>query len=235
MHRSVLFFIALAATLGTCSAPESGNNLESSLTLLPPPNITQGLFAYNIPEPLYPLSARRMNLEGWVMLSFNVTADGSVVANSIDTVQANPPGYFESAATAAARGMRFENPRNETIQDIRWVFRFELEDEELPEPQPDEDEIQFRELIPMRYITPAYPESARAQGIEGHVVVRFTVTSQGAVENIVVVESVPLGVFDAEALAAAARLRFEPRIVLNEPVTVENVEYQFNWNLPEDN
>ena len=235
MLRSVCLTLALVGALGTCSVPDTGNSLESSLNLLPPPNITQGLFAYNIPEPLYPLSARRMNLEGWVMLSFNVTADGSVVANSIDTIQANPPGYFESAATAAARGMRFENPRNETIRDVRWVFRFELEDEELPEPEPGEDEIQFRELIPMRYITPAYPESARAQGIEGHVVVRFNVSVQGAVENISVVESVPLGGFDASALAAAARLRFEPRIVLNEPVAVENVEYRFDWTLPAGN
>ncbi len=231
MKRSLFLSIALAGILGTCSTRE-GSNLETSLTDLPPPNITQGLFAYNIPTPMYPLSAQRMNLEGWVMLSFNVTSDGAVVANSIDTVQAQPPGYFESAATAAARGMRFENPRNETIRDVRWVFRFELEDEELPEPQADEDSIQFRELIPMRYITPNYPEDAREQGIEGYVMVDFTVNTDGSVTNIEITDSVPPGVFDSEALAAAARLRFEPRIVLDVPVQVENVEYRFDWELP---
>ncbi len=231
MKRSLLTSIALAGILGTCSTRE-GSNLESSLTDLPPPNLTQGLFAYNIPTPLYPLSAQRMNLEGWVMLSFNVTANGAVVANSIDTVQAQPPGYFESAAMTAARGMRFENPRNETIQDVRWVFRFELEDEDLPQAAPEADAIQFRELIPMRHITPAYPETAREQGIEGFVELSFTVTAEGSVSNIAVVNSEPAGVFDSEAISAATRLRFEPRIVLDEPIAVEDVEYRFEWNLP---
>lgn len=231
MKRSLILSIALAGILGTCSTREV-NNLESSLSDLPPPNLTQGLFAYNIPTPLYPLSAQRMNLEGWVMLSFNVTANGAVVANSIDAVQAQPPGYFERAAMTAARGMRFENPRNETIRDVRWVFRFELEDGGLPSPQPDEDVVQFRELIPMRHITPAYPESAQQQGIEGFVDVSFTVTAEGSVTNIVVVDSNPSGIFDSEALTAAARLRFEPRIVLDEPIAVNDVAYRFEWELP---
>jgi TonB family protein len=232
MHRSFFFMVAMAGLLGTCSTGDGNNNLEASLSELPPPNLTQGLFAYSIPEPLYPLAAQRMNLEGWVMLNFNVTSDGSVVANSIDAIQAQPPGYFESAAIAAARGMRFENNRNETVQDVRWVFRFELENEELPEDDSGADDLQFRELIPMRYITPAYPESARAQGIEGYVVVNFTVTANGEVGNIEIIESEPPGVFDNEALAATARLRFEPRIVLNEAVAVDGVEYRFDWELP---
>lgn len=233
MFRSLLSSIAVVSLLGTCSAPEGTSNLSSSLNALPPPNLTHGLFAYNIPSPLYPLSARRMNLEGWVMLSFNVSADGSVIANSIDTIQAQPSGYFETAATAAARGMRFENPQSETIQDVRWVFRFELEEEsvEIPE-EPEADIIQFRELLPMRHITPPYPETARARGTEGYVVVNFTVTETGNISNLEITESVPAGVFDETALNAASRLRFEPRIVLDEPVAVENVEYRFDWELP---
>lgn len=231
MKPSLFFPIALASILGTCSTQDSSSNLSSSLSDLPPPNLTHGLFAYNIPDPMYPLAARRMNLEGWVMLSFNVTADGSVIANSIDAVQAQPSGYFETAATAAARAMRFENPRNETIADVRWVFRFELEEEISVESQ-SENDIQFRELIPMRHITPEYPAQAELQGVEGHVLVHFTVTPQGEVSAIEITESVPAGVFDQSALAAAARLRFEPRIVLNEAVAVDDVEYRFDWKLP---
>lgn len=167
------------------------------------------------------------------MLSFNVAADGSVIANSINTVQAQPSGYFETAATAAARGMRFENPRNETIQDVRWVFRFELEEEAVEiTTETDEELIQFRELLPMRHITPPYPETARVQGIEGYVIVNFTVTIAGEIANLEIIESVPSGVFDETALSAASRLRFQPRIVLDEPVAVDNVEYRFDWELP---
>ncbi|MCH8264240.1 MAG: hypothetical protein IIC10_02485 [Proteobacteria bacterium] len=45
-------------------------------------------------------------------------------------------------------------------------------------------------------------------------------------------ESEPPGIFDREALAAAARLRFDPRIVADVPVQVEAVLFRFDWRLP---
>lgn len=97
---------------------------------------------------------------------------------------------------------------------------------------PTEQQPQFRELIPMRFITPAYPQSAEEQGLEGHVVVNFTVTETGSVEDISIVESEPAGVFDEQALVSARRLRFEPRLVADSPVRVEGVSYRFDWRLP---
>ena len=32
---------------------------------------------------------------------------------------------------------------------------------------------------------------------------------------------------------AASRLRFEPRIVSDEAVSVEDVQFRFDWNLPD--
>lgn len=236
MKPQSCLFASLLLLLGTCSTPDgTGNNLQTSLSQLPPPNLTHGLIAFNTPPPLYPLRARSLNLEGWVMLSFSVDADGSVLANSIETVQAQPPGYFDNAAIAAARRMRFDNNRRETVQDVRWVFRFELEEENVRVVESPEEVIEFRELIPMRYITPDYPASAQAQNIEGHVTLSLTVSPQGSVENIRITESEPPGVFDASALNAANRLRFEPRIVFNEPVAVEDVPYRFDWQLEENN
>lgn len=170
------------------------------------------------------------------MLEFNVDTNGSVIPSSIDTIQAQPPGYFESAAISAARRMRFDNSRNTPVNDVRWVFRFELEEEQaqrvVSSPSP-EDTIEFRELIPMRYITPEYPDAARTQGTEGFVVVAFSVNTDGSIDNVRIVESTPPGVFDEVALDAAARLRFEPRIVLNNPVQVDDVEFRFDWTLPQ--
>jgi len=62
------------------------------------------------------------------------------------------------------------------------------------------------------------------------LVVEFTVSAIGAVSDVVIVESQPQGVFDAAALGAGNRLRFEPRIVDGEPVTVENVQFRFDWD-----
>ncbi|MCG8415170.1 MAG: energy transducer TonB [Pseudomonadales bacterium] len=236
MKSTAPFWLIPAIVLVGCSTPDgTGGDLESSLSLLPPPNLTHGLVAFNTPTPLYPIRAQNLNLEGWVMLEFSVATDGSVVPSSIDTVQAQPAGYFESAAISAARRMRFDNSRNTVVEDVRWVFRFELEEEQVQRvvttPEPD-NYIEFRELIPMRYITPDYPPSARTQGTEGYVVVAFSVNEDGSVENVRIVEGNPSNVFEESALDAAMRLRFEPRIVLNNPVRVDDVEFRFDWALP---
>ena len=219
--------------IGGCSAPDGrGPDLATSLSQLPPPNLTHGLLAFNTPAPLYPVHARNLNIEGWVMLSFSVAADGAVLANSIDAVQAQPPGYFEGAAISAARRMRFDNTRNETVDDVRWVFRFELEDDSRIIMEAPTIDIQFRELIPARFITPEYPASALEREVEGYVLLNLTVFDTGAVGNITITESNPPGIFDSAAIDAAIRMRFEPRIVFDEAVTVDDVPYRFDWNLP---
>ncbi len=67
---------------------------------------------------------------------------------------------------------------------------------------------------------PAYPGAARAQGIEGEVVLRAIVDQDGAVErNIVVVQSIPQ--LDQAAIQALRQWRFEPgRDAADHPVRV---------------
>lgn len=67
------------------------------------------------------------------------------------------------------------------------------------------------EVVPLNEVLPEYPDQARRRGIEGHVRLAFTITRQGRVENIRVLESVPANVFDRSARRAAARWRFAPR------------------------
>lgn len=67
------------------------------------------------------------------------------------------------------------------------------------------------EVIPLNEVLPVYPDSARRRGIEGYVKLAFTITPDGKVENIRVLESLPANVFDREARRAAVRWRFSPR------------------------
>lgn len=68
-----------------------------------------------------------------------------------------------------------------------------------------------QDVIPLVDIPPNYPERAMRAGIEGKVVLRFTITAEGRVDNLRVVEAEPAGVFDREARRAAERWRFAPR------------------------
>lgn len=76
---------------------------------------------------------------------------------------------------------------------------------EMGEPGIEED------VTPLVDIPPNYPQRASAAGIEGKVVLRFTITAEGRVDNLQVTEAEPPGVFDREARRAAARWRFAPR------------------------
>ncbi len=231
--KMLLVAAVLVLLLSSCEALIAVADTDNTDgPLVPPPNFTRGLIITSAPAPLYPQRARSMGLEGWVLLSFSVDEEGIVIPGSVETVDEQPPGYFRVSALNAVRRMNFENTSNRVIDDVRYVFRYELTERDGLLAEPRSEPPRYRELIPMRYITPGYPEVALEQGLEGYVIVSFTVTENGAVQDIVIAESDPAGVFDAVALDAARRLRFEPRLVADTPVRVEDVTYRFEWQLP---
>lgn len=63
-----------------------------------------------------------------------------------------------------------------------------------------------------------YPPGAKAEGIEGHVVIRYDVNAQGAVINAEVVEASPRGVFEEAALASIVQWRFRAAMEGGRPV-----------------
>ena len=67
-------------------------------------------------------------------------------------------------------------------------------------------------------MAPAYPDSARAAGIEGAVVVRALVGSDGHVLRVEIETSVPG--LDAAALAAVKQWRYKPATVNGKPRAV---------------
>lgn len=79
-------------------------------------------------------------------------------------------------------------------------------------------------------ITPTWPEAAA--GIEGWVVLRFTVQPNGAVTDVVVKESGPAGVFDACATEALRQWKYEPVESDGEKIA-QRAEIRITFALPE--
>lgn len=69
-----------------------------------------------------------------------------------------------------------------------------------------------------------YPKKALKKCIEGNVVVRFVVTTEGTTTDIEVVSSRPEGVFEKAAIAAVEKWRFEPRVLKGMPVNREETQ-----------
>src|SRR5699024_7690181 len=64
--------------------------------------------------------------------------------------------------------------------------------------------------LPIVKVAPMYPPRARSKGIEGYVLLEFTVTETGSVTNVHVLEAHPKGVFNEAAIKAVRRFKYKP-------------------------
>lgn len=56
----------------------------------------------------------------------------------------------------------------------------------------------------------SYPRSARAQGVQGYVVLSLLISAAGEIEKVQVLESEPAGIFEESAKEGVRSWRFEP-------------------------
>lgn len=83
---------------------------------------------------------------------------------------------------------------------------------------------QDRELVTVE--APEYPRGAERRELEGHVTVRYSVTAEGTVANVEVVEANPEGVFDRAVLRALESWRYAPS-----DASTDGIERTFDFNL----
>ncbi|WP_353347757.1 TonB family protein [Oceaniserpentilla sp. 4NH20-0058] len=85
------------------------------------------------------------------------------------------------------------------------------------------------DVIPLVQVEPRYPSQALARKIEGYVVVRLKVSKEGVVDDVEVVDADPKGVFEREAIRAAWRYKFKPKLVDGKPVEqIATLPFEFN-------
>lgn len=87
------------------------------------------------------------------------------------------------------------------------------------------------EYLPIVKVAPIYPRRAQSRGIEGYVIVEFTVSKTGAVIDPVVVEANPESIFDRAALDAAVKFKYKPRVVDGEPMEVAGVQNKISFEI----
>jgi TonB family protein len=161
----------------------------------------------------YPGEAQSKKLEGWVSLNFTVELDGTI-SNIISTIPVDPI-LRDEVIRVVQSSPKWEPPKNTNVDEsytIGVTLKFRLPDqitaeapfvvvEQMPR-YPGGD----AELLNFIKNNIKYPEAAKAEKIEGRVIVRFVVSTEGNSEGISVLKGVhPL--LDAEAVRVISMIK----------------------------
>ncbi len=86
------------------------------------------------------------------------------------------------------------------------------------------------EYLPIVKVAPVYPARALQRGLEGYVIVAFTVTAAGTTRDATVVESTST-LFERAALEAALKFKYKPRVIDGEAVEVPGVQNKISFEI----
>jgi len=86
------------------------------------------------------------------------------------------------------------------------------------------------EYLPIVKVAPVYPSRALQRGLEGYVIVEFTVTRTGTVRDVSVVESTS-SLFERAASEAALKFKYKPRVIDGEAVEVPGVRNKITFEI----
>ena len=86
------------------------------------------------------------------------------------------------------------------------------------------------EYLPIVKVAPVYPSRALSRGLEGYVIVEFTVTQAGAVKDVFGVESTS-SLFERAAVEAAYKFKYKPRVIDGIAVEVPGVRNKITFEI----
>ncbi len=185
--------------------------------------------AYQPPPPAYPKSARQNQVQGLVLLDLDINEKG--LPETVTVLQG--PEALRSAAANYAKGWRFQVQPGIKSATFRLNLLYQLKNiaQDTPEipsckgpsatieilsqsldPNAQESELRLTDfsqiVITHQPPPPAYPEEAKAQKIQGTVVVEIIVDEAGRPDHVQAIEGPEA--LKATAVAFAEAFRFEP-------------------------
>lgn len=91
--------------------------------------------------------------------------------------------------------------------------------------------ISDRDSLPLVRIAPQYPRRALERGIEGWIIVEFSVSKTGVPFDPVVIDAEPRGYFDSAAKRAIVKFKYKPRVESGEPVVQHGIQNLFTFKI----
>ena len=88
-----------------------------------------------------------------------------------------------------------------------------------------------QDVMPLVRINPDYPPRAQSRGVQGWVLLQFTITPQGTTKDVKVVDAEPKGMFDEAAIAAVSKWKYNPKVEEGSPVERRGVQVKLTFKL----
>ena len=165
----------------------------------------------------YPEAAKEKMLEGWITVNLNIELDGAI--SNIAAGPGTDPVLGGEVIRVISTAPAWDKPKNPDVDSplpLSVTVGFRLPDQILKDPPYIVVEQMpmypggETELLNFLNNNLVYPEAAKAEKIEGRVILRFIVTTKGNAESVSVLKSVhPL--LDAEAVKTVSKLSgFKP-------------------------
>ena len=87
------------------------------------------------------------------------------------------------------------------------------------------------DAVPMVRVPPQYPERALQRGIEGRVLIGFTISRSGAVKDAKVIAYEPSTIFNKAALKAVSQWKYNPKIENGKAVEQKGIRIAIPFRL----
>ena len=161
----------------------------------------------------YPAAAKEQQLQGHVVVEFDINEDGTV--ENAEAIYSDAD-VFESAAIAAVSEFLFEP--NTSKEGVLHRVEFNLN----------------QDYQPLSKVEPEYPREALLNNIEGYVIIRFEIDESGSVANPKVITARPPNVFNESALNAVEQFKYTPKYVDGQPTPVKDGTIRFLYEIPDE-
>jgi TonB family protein len=186
-----------------------------------------GFTDWVISQVKYPADAKTRKVEGWVSVNFKIDLDGSI-SNVISTIPVDKM-LSDEVIRAVLSSPKWDAPKNPKVDEpfnTTVTLKFKLPDQILNEapfvvvekmPTYPGGEAELMKFIKANI---KYPEEAKTEKIQGRVILRFIINTEGKAEAISVLRGVhPL--LDAEAIRVISMLNgWNPGTLGGKPVNV---------------
>jgi protein TonB len=90
------------------------------------------------------------------------------------------------------------------------------------------------DAVPMVRVPPQYPERAQQRGIEGRVLLEFTISKSGSVKDAKVVAYEPSKIFNKAALKAVSQWKYNPKIENGKAVEQKGIRIAIPFRLGDE-